>query len=278
MLIRHRLSTCRGKNAWAFALVKRSACILSVNCRAIIITMWDLTLLSIHLIHSWAYVLTHVHLQALFLGHAVIRDCKRTSFVQVLVWVVVQNLVRVLHIITFMTIIIASDILLANLIGGLHQNLVIFLTRLTFPCSVVTKNQSASTVLSWHYRATNMVCCGVIIGLFIDDVVGIDGWIWLERSCVVGRGCLRHSWRLLDGANLVSILICWERLISFLISGSCTDGPSNSTDSILGNRWVFSVKTLFINLLEVLRVVTLHIVVVAHRNSAYLAVSLNQRF
>ena len=275
MVIHYWMSTGWGKNTRAFALVKRSALSLGVDRRAII-TMWDLTLLSVHFVHGWACVLTHVHLQALFLRHAVIRDCKWTSVMQVLVWVVVQNLVGVLHIIiTFMTIIIASDIFLAGLFWGLHQNLVIFLTHLPVSCSV-TKNQSATTVLCRHYCATIMVCSGIIISLFIDDIVGVDGWIWLERSCVVGRGCLSHSWRLLDNA-LISVLISWERLISFLISGCCNDWPSNSADSILGNGWIFLVKTLFVDLLKMLRVVALDIVVVTHWNTAYLAVSLDQR-
>ncbi len=268
MVIYYRLSAGWGKNARAFALVKRSALSLGVNCRAVItMTMWDLALLSVHFVHGWAGVFTHVHLQALFLGHTVIWDSKWTSVMQVLVWVVVQNLVRVL----------ASEVFLAGFFRGFNQNLVVFLTCLAVSCSVA-KNKSATTVLSRHYCATNMVSSGIIMSLFIDDVVGVDGWIWFERCRVVGRRCLSHSCRLLDDANLISVLICWERLISSLISGSCTDWASNSADCIFGNWWIFPVQPLFVDLLKMLRVVTLHIVVISHWNTAYLAVSLHKRF
>ena len=155
----------------------------------------------VEMVDGWILVFWHVHLKTLYLGHHhLIRARDWTSFVQVLVWVVIQDLIGGCWIVLSL---MRSDVFLGSFARRLHQDLLLRDARSALRQSI------PSAVIARHYCPIHRN------GLIVDDVLSVDSGCWLEW-CVVRWSCLGHTLRVLHNTNL-SVLIGWERLISPLI-------------------------------------------------------------
>jgi len=171
-------------------------------------------------------VFWHVHFQTLYLRHHhLIRARNWTSFMQILVWVVIQDLIGGSWVVLCL---VRPDVFLGSFAWLLHQDLLLRDARPTL-CQSIPR-----TVIARHYCAIHGN------GLIVDDVLRVDSGCRLEWRRVVRWCSLGHALRVLHNTNL-SVLIGWERLISPLI------WPNRATKS--SNIRIVLVHALFVDFL-----------------------------